>query len=150
MSVRETATFDAYADDYETMLHQGLRFTGERSLYFAQGRLRALASRLEALGERPRVILDFGCGTGGTTALLKEVLGGERVIGVDVSSGSLSVAEARSRGDDIEFRATAAPISWKADCAYCNGVFHHLSRRSGRSPSIMAARTAAGWPVRRV
>jgi SAM-dependent methyltransferase len=120
--------FDSYASDYERALHMGLRHSGEEASYFARGRVLALAGRLQEFGVQPRTVLDFGCGTGATMPLLKEVLGARRAIGVDVSSQSLAVARARNRGDrDLEFGLLSSEPIGEADCAYCNGVFHHIA-----------------------
>src|SRR5690349_8425981 len=56
--------FDAYAGEYDAALARGISVSGEDKEFFAQGRVRWLARRLDALKERPKGILDFGCGTG--------------------------------------------------------------------------------------
>lgn len=60
---------------------------------------------LAILGDRPYPrVLDFGCGKGAFTRLLKK--GGNRVVGVDLSK--TAVAKAAARYPDIEFRALSA------------------------------------------
>jgi SAM-dependent methyltransferase len=135
------AEFDAYAAEYQRALDMGLRLSGEGADYFIRGRLLALGERVRALEERPRAVLDFGCGTGGSTALLKDLLHAERAIGVDVSSRALAVARRDNTRGDVEFHQTTVPIANQADCAYCNGVFHHIApeRRAEALAYVSAA-----------
>jgi SAM-dependent methyltransferase len=133
--------FDAYAAHYDDALRSGLRYSGEDSTYFVRGRLAALGGRLGELGERPRIVLDFGCGTGLATALLSDLLAAERVIGVDVSPASLAVATSRHARAGVEFQASVPPLDCGFDCAYCNGVFHHIapSERGDAIASVSSA-----------
>jgi SAM-dependent methyltransferase len=121
------AEFDRYADVYERELQEGLRWSGEHSEYFTRGRLGALASRLRELGQRPDVMLDFGCGTGSTTPLLISLVGASHVIGVDVSPRLLAVASAEHASASIEFQVRGQRLARAVDTAYCNGVFHHIA-----------------------
>ena len=123
-----TPEFDLYADDYDAACAQGLAATGEDKDYFARGRVLWLASELARRGERPRSVLDFGCGTGSATPHLIEELGVERVLGVDVSPKSLEVAR-RNHGRAAEFRLIddEGPEG-EFDFAYTSGVFHHIPR----------------------
>jgi len=135
--------FDEYADDYEAALGQGLAATGEDSAYFARARVHWLARCLDRLGLSPRVVLDFGCGTGGSIAPLLELGPGVRVIGVDPSPDSLAVAAARHQGPGVSFQllAEVAPAEVGAqdvppgqvavqdgtiDLVFTNGVLHHI------------------------
>ena len=121
-----TSGFDAFAAGYEHALNAGLRYSGEGQSYFIHGRLLALGDWLGRLGERPQVVLDFGCGVGGSTALLKDMLGADRAVGVDISTQSLAIARAASPRADVDFLPVAAPLERAVDCAYCNGVLHHI------------------------
>ena len=55
------------AAEYDAMLNQGLSLTGEGKRFFLDGRVRDIQAQL---GAPPRRILDFGCGTGDTSAYL--------------------------------------------------------------------------------
>ncbi len=120
--------FDAYAAKYDAALMLGLSVTGEGKDFFARGRVAWLAQRLRAWGVEPRVVLDFGCGTGSATPFLLDILGAGLVIGIDPSSPSLEEAE-RLHGST---RARFLTIDGYRPCAevdliYCNGVFHHIA-----------------------
>lgn len=86
----------------------------ERELARAETHRASLNPLLERrVGRAPR-ILDFGCGTGGTTvALAQSSLGAERVVGVDANPDVLEAARVRAAGyrlDDaaLSFRHVAA------------------------------------------
>lgn len=138
--------FDAYAFSYEETLQRGLRYSGESSTYFARGRVLTLAQRLRDLGEAPRVVLDFGCGAGSGTILLAELLGAERAIGVDVSSQFISIARTRHNHAGVEFHLRALARLRDVDCAYSNGVFHHIapSERHNEVAYLFAALRPGG------
>jgi SAM-dependent methyltransferase len=120
------AEFDAFAGSYEEALAMGLRFSGEESSYFAEGRVAALGTYLGAATRAGSVVLDYGCGTGSTTPLLRALAGVGEVVGVDVSTGLLEVARASHAGPCIRFAADTALDRESVDVAYCNGVFHHI------------------------
>jgi len=133
-----TPEFDDFAGNYDEELGKGLALSGEGKDYFAAGRMSWLARRLNELGEKPGSVLDFGCGTGGGTPFFFEHLGIERLVGVDPSEQSLTVARDRWRDFAAEFRAPGEEASAEPfDLAFCNGVFHHIPP-AGR-PGALAA-----------
>jgi SAM-dependent methyltransferase len=123
---RREAEFDAFASDYEAALEQGIRLSGEDSSFFARRRVEWVARRVRELGAHTRSILDFGCGTGSTTPFLLDLPGAERLVGVDVSSELLRLAERDHGSTTTSFISLDAPPPSGIDLAYCNGVFHHI------------------------
>jgi SAM-dependent methyltransferase len=123
-----TSPFDAHRDDYDEVLNRGLSVSGEDAAYFARRRIEWLALRLRDLGERPSSVLDYGCGHGSSAPLFLEILGADRVLGVEKSAGLLEAARARNADDRIRFvaREESAPDGG-FDLAFCNGVFHHIA-----------------------
>lgn len=126
-AVPPTTQFDHYADDYDAALNQGLSATGEEKDYFARGRIEWLSRKLRELNEKPRKVMDYGCGDGSSVPSLLQFLSPERVIGVDTSSRSLDVAR---RSCDSERSKFSLISEYRPDGAldlvYCNGVFHHI------------------------
>src|ERR1041385_7363322 len=120
--------FDAYAQNYDAALAQGLAVSGENKEFFAEGRVRWLARRLRELGEAPRRMLDFGCGTGTGAHFLAAEFSAATVLGIDISGASLETGRALHGGPRLEFRLTQeySPAG-EMDLAFCNGVFHHIS-----------------------
>jgi len=121
------AEFDAYAGSYDSALNQGLALSGESKEYFAHERVRWLAERLKSLDVPARRVLDYGCGTGGTSPELLEQLHARAVVGVDPSRESVEVARTTLADPRLEFN-TVGELEPSAafEVAYCNGVFHHI------------------------
>jgi len=119
--------FDADAEDYERRLDEGLAISGESSMFFAKARIAWLATRLRQLKFAPETLLDYGCGTGGSTAFFAESLGVRSIVGLDVSPKSLEKARTRHASACIEYYLTQeyTPRA-NIDVAFCNGVFHHI------------------------
>jgi trans-aconitate methyltransferase len=119
--------FDHYAADYDAALDCGISISGETKAYFAQSRTAWLAQCLAKLNERPRSILDYGCGTGTSTAFLLSSFPGASLLGVDVSSKSLDVARRTNGGENVRFLLfdDYEPHA-EVDLAFSNGVFHHI------------------------
>ena len=95
--------FDDYAGNYDAALNQGLSLSGESKEYFAHERVRWLAARLADLGVQPSRVLDYGCGTGGTSPELLEQLHARLVVGVDASRDSLDVARKAHADPRLQF-----------------------------------------------
>jgi SAM-dependent methyltransferase len=119
--------FDAFAEDYDKALGQGIAVSGERKEYFAQGRINWLVECLAELRFTPARILDFGCGIGTSIPFLLAVPGSQRLTGVEVSDKSLEVARRLHGSERATFQTCAAyqPAA-EIDLAFCNGVFHHI------------------------
>jgi SAM-dependent methyltransferase len=90
--MKNVAEFDQFADSYDDDLSQALSVSGESKEFFARGRIAWLARRLKPFGQPVRSLVDYGCGVGDTTALVRELLGCETIIGLDVSVRSLERA----------------------------------------------------------
>jgi SAM-dependent methyltransferase len=97
----------------------------------------SLPPRDEA-GERPWRILDAGCGTGVSTDYLCHLNPGSRVLALDISPGTLAVAEERTRRSGAAGRVRELRIAQRSlldlddegEFDYINsvGVLHHLDR----------------------
>jgi len=125
--VMTPTSFDDYAENYDETLAQGLAVSGEDSSYFARGRVLWLRDCLQQLGEKPRAILDYGCGTGSTAPLFHELLCADVVVGLDSSAQLIErphqkYGSERSRFLQIDQYQPIAQV----DLAYCNGVFYHI------------------------
>jgi SAM-dependent methyltransferase len=119
--------FDTYAQSYDRALAQGISVSGEEKEYFAEGRVRWLAGRLRELGERPRRILDFGCGTGTGARFLGAHFSEATVLGVDVSGPTLETARCAHGTERVRFcLMNDYQPGGDLDLAFCNGVFHHI------------------------
>ena len=119
--------FDRFHADYDQALSRGLSVTGLDKLFFARARMAFLAERLRELGRRPLSVLDFGCGTGTSIPLFRDLLQAESVVGVDASELSLAAARELHGSSSVTFRAAREYAPEGAfSLAFCNGVFHHV------------------------
>lgn len=124
------AEFDSYSNSYGEALHSGLKVSGESQEFFAKGRIDQVALRLGRLGFRPGRILDFGCGQGASTPMLRDVLGAASATGVDVSAELLRAPAEENSDPRIAYSTIEdLPPREAFDLAYVNGVFHHILPR---------------------
>ncbi|MEO5328767.1 MAG: class I SAM-dependent methyltransferase [Magnetococcus sp. THC-1_WYH] len=118
--------FDKTAE-YDQMLDNGLRLSGEKKDYFMVCRVQELIQQLPD-EFTPNRILDFGCGLGETTSHLAGSFPNvQEVIGVDRSLAMVEQANQVFGSDRVSFM----PLDdldklGEFDLCYCNGVFHHI------------------------
>ena len=130
------AEFDAFAGSYDEDLARGLSLTGEGKLYYARRRLQWLARRLRSLGAVTRRVMDFGCGTGTSLPLIRELLGAELVVGIDPSPASLAEARTDHGGPGVELALPSErPGDASFDLVFTNGVLHHVA--PAERPSVL-------------
>ena len=123
----ERPLFDGYTQQYDSCLNQALSATGEDKDFYAVGRVGWTAKCLRELGVHPSSALDFGCGIGTTAPLLLSELKCGSVRGVDSSSKTIEQARQTQSSPHLQFSLLQdfRPCA-ELDCAYCNGVFHHI------------------------
>lgn len=125
LSISREILFDLGAE-YEQMLNQGIRLSGETQEFFIRGRLDSLQRALPA-GFSPGRILDFGCGIGTGTRLLAERFKKAHVVGVDTSAEALAYARKQCGSASIDFKELDESVPESDfDLCYVNGVFHHI------------------------
>src|SRR6267378_3947260 len=90
------------SSDYEEMLSRGIRLGGENRDFYIHGRVNELRKRLSS-ARRVLRILDFGCGTGNTCAVLATVFPDAEVHGVDSSANALEFATAHYAAPRVSF-----------------------------------------------
>lgn len=149
-----TDAFGDYSDRerYDGALARALSVSGESKEYFARGRIEATKAYLDALAEsgaaRVDKVLDFGCGIGDSTPLLRDILGARAVVGVDPSEPS--IAHGRKLHADERDVSLVTSQELRADASfdvvYTNGVFHHipLGERAAAAHVIRAALKPGG------
>lgn len=124
------AEFDKFAEEYLATHQTNLAVTGESPDYFAQYKIVEVCRRLKQLRLVPQRVLDFGCGIGNSAPHLRDAFPRARIVGVDVSEKSLSVARARFP-QAAEFTtydpADAPPAPPEGyDLIFSACVFHHI------------------------
>jgi SAM-dependent methyltransferase len=122
----KSVDFDVHADSYDDDLNRALAASGEDKEFFARGRVEWLAACLKRLNQRPQAALDYGCGIGDTSVLLRELLGVESFVGLDVSEKSLARAKEQHGANSCFLTFSDYSPNESIDLVYCNGVFHHI------------------------
>jgi SAM-dependent methyltransferase len=126
----QTAEFDKYAKDYESLHAKTLAQSGEGPAYFAIYKQRMLERLLGPGFARP--VLDFGCGIGNLTCLLTESF--PDVHGYDPSSESTRIAAERAPRARFLHDAAALPRVHYGAAVLAN-VLHHV--RPELRPALM-------------
>ena len=91
--------------------------------------LRALISDLAGqIGDSPLSVRDVGCGEGTNTQMLAEIFPAAKVVGVDMSSTAIGVANARYRHPNLQFVCVdkAFEEGSEADLVCCFDVLEHV------------------------
>jgi SAM-dependent methyltransferase len=119
--------FDAYADEYRSLVDTNVQASGESAEYFTEYKLRCLL-RLGAPTTEP--ILDFGAGTGTLTALLTKQF--SDVTAYELSPASLE--HARKQAPDARCTGDLADLpAGHYATAVCAGVLHHVPPEERKS-----------------
>lgn len=140
------ALFDL-SEHYDEMLRKGVSLSGEDPAFFLYGRVDDLRKNLPG-GFKPARILDFGCGTGESSAYLAKVFPGSTILGVDTAVPAIELAERRHGNANIKFDTLQAiPAQSTFDLCYVNGVFHHIvpAERADAVKSIFNSMNPGGY-----
>jgi len=132
------------ASEYEALLEQGTRLSGEDRLFFVRGRIADLLVHVPP-AFAPGRILDYGCGLGDASRLLGEVFPTAHVVGIDTADGALAWATAHHASERVSF-ANANGLGGQRpfDLCYVSGVLHHVPPE--RRPDMLAQIRAALRP----
>lgn len=118
--------FDKSAE-YDEMLNKGISLSGEDKYFFIHGRFSDLIKNIPK--EKPiKTILDFGCGLGDTTILLKKYFPSAEITGTDTAAEALKYArEKNSDGGTIKYiEIKDFRLKNTFNLCFANGVFHHI------------------------
>ena len=114
-------------------------------LRYSNERIRAAVDLLERVDlEAPEVVYDLGCGTGNTTALLKQRWLAAQITGVDSSPAMLQQAEADQGAAGSGLRWQHADLAnWApdtpADLLYSNAAFQWVDQHEKIFPRLLRA-----------
>lgn len=120
----EKVDFDKHAESYEKQLTDDLKFFGEESKYFAEYKIRITQ---ECIGNRPKNILEYGCGIGMNLQYLVKYFPNANIQGCDISAKSIEVANKNTSAiffliEDENVKANKD----KFDLIFVSNVFHHI------------------------
>jgi len=119
--------FDHYVDDYKTLLDNSLSLVGGFDEYYLHRKVDIVRNVIGS--KKIKSILDFGCGLGDTSLMLRDSFPHARIVGVDISE--ISIEHARTNNKDIDFYCLAdqkfiASYAGYFDLIYVANVFHHI------------------------
>jgi SAM-dependent methyltransferase len=123
--------FDRFASEYETVLGRHTRIGGEETGYFAWYKVQAVRDVVAPRGDAGKIrILDFGCGVGQSTPFFSQQFPQAELLGADVSSDSIAVAQRRN-GTLARYTVFGEdePLPYddnSIDIAFAACVFHHI------------------------
>ncbi|HEX3160799.1 MAG TPA: class I SAM-dependent methyltransferase [Gemmatimonadaceae bacterium] len=126
--------FDEHASSYSDTVNRSIALSGEDVAYFAQRKVDEVLRWMRAARvAAPARVLDFGCGTGISTAALGASLGPEcAVTGVDVSAESVRTARELRIASNLRVvhgSGQSLPFDDASfDLAFTACVFHHIER----------------------
>lgn len=129
--------FDQFAGDYQQILDRTVAASGETSDYFAAYKARYLART--AASDYAGRVLDFGCGVGLLSAILKRSWPTARIDGFDVSESSLCRIDPALASQGL-FTAETARLRRDYDLIVLANVMHHIapSERQGTIQELAA------------
>lgn len=97
--------FDRFSKDYELILDESIRISGERSDYFAEYKVKELNSFYSKYRiDRTIKILDVGCGIGKIEKYLFSYFSNARVYGIDSSPKCIEQALSTSKSKQISYQ----------------------------------------------
>lgn len=126
------SNFNEFAKNYDNSLNEILNSkVNIDSEYFAEYKIKEVYSQLKYL-IKPKKILDFGCGIGKNSIYLSKYFNESEIYGIDVSSDSIEIANARNLnnchfevydGENIKFENNLF------DLIFISNVFHHIEHK---------------------
>lgn len=123
------AEFDKFADEYDALLRDSVRASGEDPAYFAEYKVRDVAGIVAADAAQPLRILDFGSGSGGSIEFFRRYFPAAELVCLDVSRRSLALARRRAGGLGafVCFDGETLPFGdGRFDLVFTACVFHHI------------------------
>lgn len=118
--------FDKSAE-YDKMLNKGISLSGEDKYFFIHGRFGDLVKNLP-LEKGMEKVLDFGCGVGDATIVMKEYFPEAEITGSDTAIKALEYARCNNgaNGTIRYLEIKDFQVQNEFDLCYVNGVFHHI------------------------
>jgi 2-polyprenyl-3-methyl-5-hydroxy-6-metoxy-1,4-benzoquinol methylase len=139
------AEFDNFAANYQDLVSDSVRLTGESSDYFAAYKAEYIARRVAP--RQGSKLLDYGCGVGLLSKHLQNRLPGTRVDGFDVSQDSIDRVDATLRSQGT-FTSNPDALGQAYDVIVLANVLHHVPPAERRGLLCQAAsRLADGGKV---
>jgi SAM-dependent methyltransferase len=115
--------FDEFAKEYKAILDNRVAIFGEDSEYFAEYKARYI--RKSATRCSPAKVLDFGCGIGLLSRVLKKYLPESELHGYDISAASIQRANRALAGQGM-FTSDIAQLAHDYNLIVLANMMHHV------------------------
>lgn len=129
---KQSAEFDAYAEEYRRMLDEAVEGSGDNSAYFAEYKIKDIFSdreRRQKDSGTELTCIDFGAGIGSSEPYLRKYFPKSRIIALDVSEKSIEI-NSSANGDIAEYHlydGTNIQLEDNSvDFVIAACVFHHI------------------------
>ncbi len=119
------AAFDSFATNYQELVTQSIRITGESSDYFAAYKAAYIARRTAP--KKAGRVLDYGCGVGLLSERLKKALPGAQIDGYDVSKESIQRVAENLLSQGV-FTTNVDQLGRAYDLIVLSNVLHHVGQ----------------------
>lgn len=127
MSNPEKVDFNEYAEDYEKILEDDLKFFGEENGYFAEYKVKIVKDNSNE--QTPLRILEYGCGIGLNLRYFKKYFPDSELSGCDISEKSINIASQNNPGINL-FTISEVSLQQRTesfDLIFVSCVFHHIA-----------------------
>jgi ubiquinone/menaquinone biosynthesis C-methylase UbiE len=128
----DVAEFDKFADEYEKIHFKNIAASGESPAYFAEYKIRDIATKLGVSAGQVQTIPDFGSGVGNSVPYFRKHFPHSVLTCADVSQRSLDLSRARRPGRECYARivGNALPFADNSfNLVFSACVFHHISHK---------------------
>jgi len=128
----QQSRFDLYANNYTDVVDRTITASGEKYDFFVELRIGLMLDRLRRDDPEfvPGFILDYGCGVGATGEVMRRLMPGVAILGIDESVESIRAARGRCLADaifDVSGLDGSIPLpDMSIDLVYMNGSMHHI------------------------
>ncbi len=124
--------FDKFAKNYDNDLDNILNSSiGTSSDYFAKYKIKELYAFMKNK-KQPKNILDFGCGVGKNSVLMKDYFSNSNIFGIDISEDSINIAKEKELDGCLFSTYSGENIDFKNDffdIIFISNVFHHIEHK---------------------
>ena len=129
--------FDEFADGYESSLTSALGMFGGENSYFTTRKVEIIAQI--AVNQNHFRILDYGCGIGLLTGILREQFPEAEIWGSDISATSMKIAK-MNNPTMVEANDDELPLG-HFDYVVLSNVLHHVSSGSRNNLLVKISKT---------
>ena len=137
------AQFDSFAHDYDSLQKENVKASGYSTSYFAEYKIKEVASHLASIGlaEKRINLLNYGCGIGNSERYIRKHLPKSVIYSVDTSPKSIEYARERHKDlQNIYFSVLGGqkvPFNLSFDVIFIANVLHHIPRAQHLSTLCM-------------